>query len=78
MSTQVIELFRKASDLPESDRALLAGLLIESLEAEPDDEVEKAWLDEVERRVEQLNSGATKTIPWEEVKMRLIRNSDGK
>jgi putative addiction module component (TIGR02574 family) len=78
MSAQVIELFRKASDLPESDRALLAGLLIESLEAEPDDEVEKAWLDEVERRVEELNSGATKTNPSEEVKMRLIRNSDGK
>jgi len=78
MSAQVIELFRKASDLPESDRALLAGLLIESLEAEPDDEVEKAWLDEVERRVEQLDSGATKTVPWEEVKMRLTINSDGK
>jgi len=76
MSTQVIELFRKASDLPESDRALLAGLLIESLEAEPDEDVEKAWLYEVERRVEQLNSGATKTVPWEEVKLPLIRNGD--
>ena len=77
MSALVIELFQKASDLPESDRALLAGLLIESLEAEPDDEVEKAWLDEVELRVEQLDSGATKTVPWEEVKMRLTINSDG-
>lgn len=72
MSTPVIELFRRASDLPESDRALLAGLPIESLEAEPDEDVERAWLAEVDKRVAELESGAVQTVSWEEVKARLI------
>jgi putative addiction module component (TIGR02574 family) len=76
MSTPVIELFRRASDLPESDRALLPGLLIESLEAEPDEDVEHAWLAEVERRVAELESGSVQTIPWEEVKARLMKHND--
>lgn len=78
MSTQVIDLFRKASDLPESDRALLAGLLLESLEVEPDADVEQAWLAEVERRVAELEGESVQTVPWEEVKDRLMENSDGK
>jgi putative addiction module component (TIGR02574 family) len=78
MSTPVMELFRKASDLPDSDRALLAGLLIESLDAEPDEEVEQAWLAEVERRVAELDSGSVQTVSWEKVKARLMKHSDGK
>ena len=78
MSTPVIELFRKASDLSDSDRALLAGLLIESLDAEPDEQVEQAWLAEVERRVAELASGSVETFSWEEVKARLIKHGDGK
>ena len=76
MSTSVLDLFEKASGLSESDRALLAGLLIESLEVEPDEDVEQAWLMEVERRLAELKSGSVKTIPWEEVKTRLMRRSD--
>lgn len=78
MSTPVIELFRRASDLPESDRALLAGLLIESLDVEADEDVEPAWLAEVERRVAELDSGSVPTVPWEEVKARLMKHNDGK
>ena len=37
------EIFREAADLSEHDRATLAGLLIESLEGEPDADVEAAW-----------------------------------
>ena len=68
----MIELFRRASDLPESDRAVLAGLLIESLEAEPDEDVEREWLAEVERRITELESGSVQTASWDEVKARLI------
>ena len=66
------DIFRDASDLPERDRATLAGLLIESLEGEPDPGVEAAWAAEIERRVAELDSGAVKTIPWEEVRQRLL------
>ena len=36
------ELFREATQLPEHDRAALAGLLIESLEPAPEPDVEAA------------------------------------
>ncbi len=43
------DLFREASELSESERAELAGLLLESLEGEPDEGVEVAWAEEIER-----------------------------
>ena len=66
------DIFRDAAELSEHDRATLAGLLIESLESEPDPEVEAAWSAEIERRVAELDAGAVKTIPWEEVRQRLL------
>jgi putative addiction module component (TIGR02574 family) len=72
MARDFREIFRDAADLPEHDRATLAGLLIESLEAEPDPGVEAAWAREIERRVAELDSGAVKTIPWEDVRQRLL------
>ena len=71
MERGVAELLKEASRLPESERAELAGRLIESLEGEPDPDVEVAWAEEVERRVRQLDSGEVKTIPWAEVRAKL-------
>jgi putative addiction module component (TIGR02574 family) len=72
MSKDLIEVLRDASELSEQDRATLAGLLIESLEAEADPDVEEAWADEIARRVAQLESGDAKTVRWEEVRQRLL------
>jgi putative addiction module component (TIGR02574 family) len=71
MSPTVEKLFREASDLPEADRAELAGRLLDSLESERDEGVEAAWAEEVERRIRQIDSGEVKTIPWEEVRAKL-------
>jgi hypothetical protein len=43
MANELRELFREALELTDSDRATLAGLLIESLEGPPDPDVEAAW-----------------------------------
>ena len=72
MPKDVNEVFRDATELSEHDRATLAGLLIESLEGEPDPGVEAAWAAEIERRVAELDAGTVKTIPWEEVRQRLL------
>ena len=72
MSKDVTALFRDASELPERDRATLAGLLIESLEADSEPDVEAAWSDEIKRRVADLEAGKVETIPWEEVRQRLL------
>lgn len=67
-----MSVFRDAAELSESDRAALAGLLIESLETEADPDVEAAWAAEIERRVQELEAGTVKSIPWEEVRQRLL------
>ena len=72
MSRTFTDVWKEASELSEEDRAALAGLLIESLEGEPDANVEAAWAAEVERRVAELDAGTVKTIPWEQVRQRLL------
>ena len=76
MNRNVAELFEQASRLAEPDRAELAGRLLQTLHGEPDEEVEAAWAEEIERRVRQIDSGEVETIPWEEVraKMRALLN----
>jgi putative addiction module component (TIGR02574 family) len=73
MATELKQIFREALDLPDDERATLAGLLIESLEEAPDPDVESAWAAEAERRWQEIESGAVQTIPWEEVKAKLLR-----
>jgi putative addiction module component (TIGR02574 family) len=74
MATELIQLIDEALALPDSDRATLASLLLKSLESEAlDSDVESAWAQEAERRWSQIESGAVKTIPWEDVKARLLR-----
>jgi putative addiction module component (TIGR02574 family) len=70
MSRTFIELWKEASELSEKDRADLAGLLIESLKGEPDEGAPHG--PEIERRVAQLEAGNVKSIPWEEVRQRLL------
>lgn len=75
MSTPVGDLFRQASELNEHDRATLAGLLLESLEHDVDEDVEAAWQAEIERRLAELDANSVELIPWEEVKTKLMRST---
>jgi len=72
MTRELKELFQKAAQLPERDRATLAGLLIESLEPVPDADAEAAWSKEIARRMAELDAGTVETIPWEEVRAELF------
>ncbi len=65
------DLYREAVELSESERAELAGLLLESLQTEPDPDVEAAWAEEIERRVRDIDEGRVQTIPWEQVRAEL-------
>ena len=78
MSTPVGDLFRRASTLDEQDRAALAGLLLESLEHEVDEDVEAAWRDEIERRLVELDAGGVELVPWEEVQAKLRKSTGAK
>ena len=63
MSVQELE--AEVLKLPSRERARLAEVLIASLDEE--DEIAQAWIDESERRYEELRSGKIKGIPAEEV-----------
>jgi putative addiction module component (TIGR02574 family) len=65
------QVFREALELEQSDRAELAKLLIDSLDPTVEEGVEEAWMEEVERRAAELDSGAAQTIPWDTVRARL-------
>jgi hypothetical protein len=60
------ELKREALQLDPSTRAGLARDLLESLDDLTEAETEQLWLDEAERRHQQIVSGAVETVPMEE------------
>ena len=72
MSRTFTDVWKEASELSDEDRAALAGLLIESLEGGPDPDVEAAWAAEIEKRVAELDAGTVQSIPWEQVRQRLL------
>ena len=78
MARDVKELFREAAELPERDRAVLPGLLIETLDPAPEQDVERAWSDEIARRVAELDAGTVETIPWEQVREELFGRRNGR
>ena len=63
MSTQELE--AQALQLARHERARLAQRLIDSLDEE--DELERAWTEEAERRYEALRSGSVEALPADDV-----------
>ena len=76
MTQDADELLKKALTLPANDRATLAGSLIDSLEDVAEASAQNAWNDEIARRIEELDSGKAKTIPWDEVRRRVATKLD--
>ena len=71
MSPDAKKLLEDALRLPAEARAALAGSLIQSLDIEPDPDAEKAWANEIGRRVREVEDGTVELIPWDEVRKRL-------
>jgi putative addiction module component (TIGR02574 family) len=71
MNTQSQELLQTALALPESERAEIAGSLIRSLDTETDDGADEAWEAEIQRRVEAIDRGEVRLIPWVDVMQEL-------
>jgi len=66
------QLLAEALRLPPEERAALAGELIQSLDAEVDDDAEAAWSAEIRRRLERLDAGLGNTVPWAEARRRIL------
>jgi putative addiction module component (TIGR02574 family) len=72
MSKKLEEIINVAKDLSLEERAELAGALLLSLDEPSESEVERLWLQEAERRLQEYRDGKMKGIPAEEVFNRAI------
>jgi putative addiction module component (TIGR02574 family) len=64
------EVLRTARSLNETERVRLVEDLLGSLSPEEAAPLDDAWLAEIDRRSNELDSGAVQTIPWAEVRSR--------
>ena len=70
MTTLASQLYEAAMALAEEERAELASRLLESLPQDTPSERHPAWVDEIRRRLAQVDSGEVTPVSWEEVKRR--------
>lgn len=66
MSTPFETLCLDLLGLPATSRALLAAKLLSSLDEEEDPDAEKAWIEEVARRVREVEEGKVQMLPLDE------------
>jgi putative addiction module component (TIGR02574 family) len=75
MERSLNDVFQQAVQLPERDRATLAGLLIETLDPVSEPDVEAAWSEEIKQRLAEIDAGTVELIPWETVRAELFGES---
>jgi len=71
MERDAAEVLRDALALSPEVRAALIDSLIGSLDQVVDAAAEEAWREEIDRRLQQIDSGAVQLIPWEDARRRL-------
>jgi putative addiction module component (TIGR02574 family) len=71
MSERAERLFEEAQALEPEERAVLALMLLDSV-GEPQPEIERAWSEEVRRRVEEIDDGRVKLSDWAEARSRIF------
>ncbi len=59
-------------DAAEVLKDTLALSAVDSLDTEVDEDAEEAWRGEIHRRLQEIDSGATKLVQWDEARRRLF------
>jgi putative addiction module component (TIGR02574 family) len=77
MSANALKVLEDALRLPENERADLAAQLLKSLDPEADTDVAAAWDAEVLRRLDELDKGLVKPVPWSEARQRIVGEDNG-
>ncbi len=67
MARKVEEIERDIQALSDDERIHLLRDLVADLDGNPDQGVEKAWMEEAQRRFQELQQGVVKAVPAEEV-----------
>lgn len=77
MNPEHEKLLQEALRLPPEARAALASRLLESLDASVDEDAEVEWSQEIARRIEDLDRGAVKTVPWSVARHQILGRARG-
>jgi len=75
MISKAKKLLDEALQLSPAEREALAGQLFDSLETD-DPDAEAAWQAEIERRINELDQGKVKPIPWTEARQMIFGDTD--
>jgi len=71
MKQDAAGILREALKLPPEARAAVAGSLLDSLEESVDEDVEAAWQAEILVRLQEIDKGAVKMVPWAEARRQI-------
>ena len=73
MPKTLTEVTKDAAQLPAPERLKLARILLDLSERnpEPAEEVQAAWDEEIQRRLQELRSGAVQGVPLQDVKRKI-------
>lgn len=71
MTQDEARIFEQALKLPPEARAALAGSLLDSLDSPPDPDAEAAWAAEIAKRLQDIDGGSTRLIPWAEARRQI-------
>jgi putative addiction module component (TIGR02574 family) len=72
VTAEAERLLEAALDLLDSERAELAAILADSIgHGSSDAEIDAAWIAVAKRRLDQIRSGRSETVVWEEVEREL-------
>ncbi len=66
------KILNKALKLPEEQRAVIAEKLFQSLQLNIDEEIENAWKEEIDKRLEEIELGKVNLIDWDDVKKKFL------
>lgn len=69
------ELIDEVVSLPVEDRALVADSLLRSLN-QPESGIDRKWVDVAKRRLAELRSGTSRSVPGSEVFERIWKRFD--
>jgi putative addiction module component (TIGR02574 family) len=71
------KVLEEALRLPPEGRAALAARLLESLDDGVDEDAEAEWGKEIARRIDALDKGSVKTVPWSVARRQILGRARG-
>ena len=71
MSERTESVINEALSLPPVERAELIERLYDSMRSEREREIEQAWAQESERRIDELQNGKESTVSYDQMKREL-------